>query len=546
MSSFSKDMPKTWEMTTLGDAYHVIGGGTPSTEMPDYWGGSIPWITSADIEGVCQINIRKYVTEKGIAGSTTNKVPAKTLLVVTRVGLGKIAIAETPICFSQDLQGLTQDPELIYPEYTLYLLSYELQFLKFDGRGTTISGVTKKQLKDLGFPLPPINEQHRIVAKIEELFSELDKGIENLKTAQAQLKVYRQALLKHAFEGKLTAHWREQNRDQLETAAALLKRIQQERAQRYQQQLADWEQRKSPSVPLFQRGKTTSTTTTIPTFEKGGLGKISEHPPLKKGGRGDLKPKAPKPLTPLTKEELAELPELPEGWGWARLDHIQSHDKYAIKAGPFGSALKKEFYVQDGYKIYGQEQVIRNDSDYGDYFIAEHKYEELASCAVKPFDVLISLVGTIGKVLVLPKTARPGIINPRLVKISLNLDCYRANFFKAYFESGFLRSLYANESQGTTMDILNLGMIQRLPYPLCSMIEQDKILELIEERFSETDQLDQTITTALQQAEALRQSILKKAFSGQLVPQDPNDEPASELLARIKAERVANKAIIKP
>jgi len=169
--------------------------------------------------------------------------------------------------------------------------------------------------------------------------------------------------------------------------------------------------------------------------------------------------------------------------------------------------------VQDGYKIYGQEQVIRNDSDYGDYFIDEHKYEELASCAVKPFDVLISLVGTIGKVLVLPKTARPGIINPRLVKISLNLNCYRANFFKAYFESGFLRSLYANESQGTTMDILNLGMIQRLPYPLCSVAEQDKILEVIEARLSEADQLDQTITTALQQAEALRQSILKKAFS---------------------------------
>ena len=234
------------------------------------------------------------------------------------------------------------------------------------------------------------------------------------------------------------------------------------------------------------------------------------------------------------------MPELPEGWDWARLDHIQSHDKYAVKAGPFGSALKKEFYVQDGYKIYGQEQVIRNDSDYGDYFIDEHKYEELASCAVKPFDVLISLVGTIGKVLVLPKTTRPGIINPRLVKISLNLNCYRANFFKAYFESGFLRSLYANESQGTTMDILNLGMIQRLPYPLCSVAEQDKILEVIEARLSEADQLDQTITTALQQAEALRQSIPKKAFSDQLVPQDPNDEPASELLARIRAERLAS------
>lgn len=122
-------------------------------------------------------------------------------------------------------------------------------------------------------PLPPFNEQHRIVAKLEELFSELDKGVESLKTAQAQLKVYRQALLKHAFEGKLTEAWRAENQDKLETADALLKRIQQERAARYQQQLADWQV------------------------------------------NGGNKPKAPKSLPPLTKEELAELPELPAGWG---------------------------------------------------------------------------------------------------------------------------------------------------------------------------------------------------------------------------------------
>lgn len=184
-------VPPTWDITSVGEVYDVVGGGTPSTEKPQYWGGDTPWITSADIEGVRTINVRKCVSENGIAESTTNKVPPRTLLVVTRVGLGKIAISGTPLCFSQDLQGLIQNPDFIYPEFTLYLLSYQLQFLKFEGRGTTISGITKKQLKDLAFPLPPINEQRRIVAKIETLFSELDKGIESLKIAQAQLKVYR-------------------------------------------------------------------------------------------------------------------------------------------------------------------------------------------------------------------------------------------------------------------------------------------------------------------------------------------------------------------
>ena len=268
-------------------------------------------------------------------------------------------------------------------------------------KGSNINNLKREHILDFEIALPPRQEQSRIVAKIEELFSELDKGIENLKTARAQLKVYRQALLKQAFEGKLTALWREQHYDQLETAAALQQRIQQERAQRYQQQLADWQT----------------------NVKQGSL--------VQRAG----KPKSPKPLPPLTAEELAELPELPEGWGWVKLAHIQSHDNYAVKAGPFGSALKKEFYVHDGYKIYGQEQVIRGDSEYGNYFVDASKYKELSSCAVKPFDILISLVGTIGKVLVLPETAKPGIINPRLVKITLNLDCYRASFFKSYFES---------------------------------------------------------------------------------------------------------------
>ena len=119
----------------------------------------------------------------------------------------------------------------------------------------------------IDIPFPPLNEQHRIVAKIEELFSELDKGVENLKTAREQLKVYRQGLLKHAFEGKLTVQWRKANRDKLETADALLKRIQTERAQRYQQELEKWEA----------------------------------------AGKQGSKPKAPKMLPPLTAEELAEL-----------------------------------------------------------------------------------------------------------------------------------------------------------------------------------------------------------------------------------------------
>ena len=106
--------------------------------------------------------------------------------------------------------------------------------------GIAVPNVNATKLKTITLPIPPFAEQHRIVAKIEELFSELDKGIESLKAARAKLDVYRQAVLKHAFEGKLTAQWREENKDKLETPEQLLARIEGERQERYEQQLQEW------------------------------------------------------------------------------------------------------------------------------------------------------------------------------------------------------------------------------------------------------------------------------------------------------------------
>ena len=116
----------------------------------------------------------------------------------------------------------------------LFLSNIERALLE-KAKGMGVQNISGKDICGLPFPMPPFNEQHRIVAKIEELFSELDKGVESLKTAQTQLKVYRQAVLKHAFEGKLTAQWREENKDKLETPEQLLARIKQEREARYEQ-----------------------------------------------------------------------------------------------------------------------------------------------------------------------------------------------------------------------------------------------------------------------------------------------------------------------
>lgn len=308
----------------------------------------------------------------------------------------------------------------IYPKYLYYHLVYRWRYINSDKQyGSTVRYVRMSNFTSYEVPVPTLDEQKRIVARIEELFSELDNSVETLQKTKQQLAVYRQAVLKEAFEGKLTEHWRVKK-----------------------QKVNEW--------------KTVSITSLI------------------------------------------------------------QKDKYALKAGPFGSALKKESYVPTGYKVYGQEQVIAGNEEIGDYYISDEKYAELITCKVAPQDVLISLVGTVGKVLVLSDKCKPGIINPRLIKVSLDCEKIIPMFFKYYFESGYLRSLYKEKAHGATMDVLNMGMIKELPFAWCPVEEQKIVIEEIESRLSLCENVEKTINTALQQAEAMRQSILKQAFEGRL------------------------------
>jgi type I restriction enzyme S subunit len=237
-----------------------------------------------------------------------------------------------------------------------------------------------------------------------------------------------------------------------------------------------------------------------------------------------------------TRPNADNLRFLPAGWVWTGMDQLTDGSKHALKAGPFGSSLKKSSYVPVGYKIYGQEQVIKGDPYYGNYFIDEHKYEELASCAVKPGDVLISLVGTTGRVLVIPEGAHAGIINPRLIKITPH-HSVRPNYLKLFLESPDVRAFFRIAAHGETMDVLNLGILRKLPIPLPPQAEQDRIVAEVEHRVSVLDQQEIILPLSIDRAERMRQSILKRAFEGKLVQQDPNDESASALLERIRAER---------
>ncbi|WP_314939657.1 restriction endonuclease subunit S [Parvimonas micra] len=394
----------------LGTILHMEKGKKPKLQSKDAIKGYLPYV---DIKAFEQGIIDNYASIEKVLLCEDGD-----LLIVgdgSRSGLTGRAIKGIvgSTLYKIYADGMTTD-------YLRYFIESKYLLLNTQKKGTGTPHLNANILKKSKLIVPSIEEQERIVAKIEELFSDLDNAVETLNATKTQLEVYRQAVLKEAFEGKLTAKWRERNN-------------------------IDY------------------------SFNK------------------------------------------------VNIKALVKKEKNSLKAGPFGSSLKKEFYVSNGYKIYGQEQVIAGDECIGDYYVNEEKYQELITCKVSPRDVLISLVGTVGKVLILSRECKAGLINPRLIKISLDENIMIPEYFKYYFESDFIKTLYKSKVHGATMDVLNMSMIKELPFLLCSIKEQEQIIYEIESRMSEYYNIENTVNMVLQQTSAMRQSILKQAFEGRLL-----------------------------
>ena len=272
------------------------------------------------------------------------------------------------------------------------------------------------------------------------------------------------------------------------------KRIQQARLQRYQQQLADWE----------------------------GVGK-----PVGK-------PKAPKALPLLTSIELVEFPALPYGWTYIRLGSV-------IDDPTYGTSKKCDYEI-DGTGVLRIPNVVSGRIDASDLKSAQFSDDEKITYKLNTGDILIirsnGSISIVGRCALVSEKDLDYLYAGYLIRLRPNKSLVNPGYLLNTFTLHSIRKQIEQKAKSTSgVNNINTGEIQSLVIALCGIDEQKQIQMEVESRLSEVDQLHLTITTSLQQAEALRQSILKKAFSGQLVPQDSIDEPASLLLARIKAEK---------
>ena len=355
--------------------------------------------------------------------------------------------------------------------------------------GTTRPKLTQAALNRIPVPLPPLPEQHRIVAEIEKQLTRLDASVAALERVRANLKRYRASVLKTACEGRLVPTEAElarvENRD-YEPAGRLLQRILAERRARWHSQPKRRRKYKDPAPP-----------------------------------------------------DTSNLPEPPCGWRYCSIESLLSLERSGMRTGPFGSLLKKHEHRESGVQVFGIENVRKMEFVPGNkIFVTAKKAQELAGYDVKAGDVLISRSGTVGEVCVVPEGLGEARLSTNLMRLNFAQECILPRYFCLLFNgSPTVLGQIVELCSGSTRDFLNRKIIQSLVFPLPPLTEQHRIVAEVERRLSVIQQAEAVVEASLKRAGRLRQSILKQAFSGKLVPQDPTDEPASALLERIRAER---------
>ena len=209
-------IPQDWEVVKLGKIGDLIGGGTPSTKNEEFWNGNIPWISSSDLNenNIYDISISRFINEQAIKNSATKLIPNKSILIVSRVGVGKIAINNKPLCTSQDFQSLIlkKDNHI----FLAYKIKNEIQKLIACNQGTSIKGFVKEDLSNLQIPLPPLKEQEKIAEILTTWDEAITKQTELLEAKELQKKALMQKLLSGEvrFDG-FSDKWKEVRIDKL-------------------------------------------------------------------------------------------------------------------------------------------------------------------------------------------------------------------------------------------------------------------------------------------------------------------------------------------
>ena len=330
------------------------------------------------------------------------------------------------------------------------------------------------QMRHYTLAVPPLAEQHRIVVAIEEHFSRLDAAAHAVCVAGMKIEASRQSNLVEALSGRLST----QNQED-EQASMLLDRI----------------------AGSNSRSKGLPSTDTLRTHERAS----------------------------------ASLWELPPGWTWAQLQDFTAAEPRAITDGPFGSNLKTAHYTTAGPRVIRLQNIGDGEFKREDAYISSEHFESLIAHSVQPDDLIVASLGeSLPRACLVPHWVPPAIVKADCIRVRLHPEV-NPSYVNLALQDPRLRRETAADIKGVGRPRLGLRGIRQILVPLAPRAEQDRIVEALEARFGRLDTASGVVSAVTLKFEAIRRAVLAKAFAGQLVPQNPDDEPASVMLEGIEA-----------
>ena len=502
MSDDKLELPIGWAISNIDAIADIVRGITfPSSDKSyERSEGSVVCLRTTNVQDQLEWDDVLYVPRKYV--KTTDRWLQEYDCVISLANsyelVGKVALAKNvPVettfgGFIAAIRSRGVDPRFLF--YALREPETKERVRRLASRTVNLANISAKNLNATEIPIPPIPEQRRIVAKIEALQERSGRAAKALEEVGPLLEQFRQSILAAAFSGRLTADWREKN-PSVEPAHELLARIRTERRQRWEQaELAKYEA-KGKQPPKDWKDK----------YEE------------------------PEPV------DETDLPELPEGWCWTTLEAIATHQS--------GAAFKSDDFAATGIQVIklGNLYQGRFDRTRDPAFLpADHDDSDAAR--ILDGDILVSQTGTrhkrdYGFFVTVPEGSEPLLLNQRVLAIrsidkslgdwivyASQLDHYRDHFF-------------AHETGGVNQGNVGIAGIMQGPIPMAPIQEIAEICSLVKRAVELATAIQAGCHDSQSALTQLNQSILAKAFRGELVPQDPNDEPASELLARIRMER---------
>jgi len=485
--SEENELPMGWAMAKVAEVADIVEPGFPYGNYNTV-GKGFPQLRPMNIDGQGRLYLDelKYVDVANPPLLNHGDVLFNNTNSPVWVGKTTIIRENAKFTFSNHMTRVRLNPQAGLPAFFALQLQYLQQFGYFLARcnhHVNQASISSSYLAtNVSLLVAPVSEQRRIVAAIEQQFTRLDAGIAALKRAKTKLKRYRAAMLKAAVEGKLTEGWRAEHPD-TESASVLLERILAERR-------AKWEA------------------------------------DLRAKGKDPAKVKYVEPAKP----DVGSLPAVPKGWCWATVEQVCERIVDCLHSTP---AFKEAGYICIDTNCIKPGRIIYEKVRYVD----ENTFNE-RNIRMKPQenDVLFSREGALLGVAVTVPANLEFCLGQRMMIFRLS-SCVNAKYYESFLSSSNFRSQYASEITGTASPHLNIRDVCKFAIALPCLSEQQQIVSEVERRLSVVSQLEATVEANLKRAERLRQSILKEAFAGRLVPQDQGDEPAGVLLERIRRER---------